>query len=325
MANWLQSLILGIVQGVTEFVPVSSSGHLVLLPYLAGWDAPGLAFDVALHVGTALAVMVYFRRELVRMAIAAVRPSRDPESVLYRRLLGLLILGSIPVAIAGLTLKSVFEEAFTSPLVVSGLLLVTAAILTLGERARTQRVARGEAQAAPRNQSDNTRVWDGDWMGQAQPVTASEALPDVETGFDADDHLGMDLRQMNTRQAVLIGLGQTLALFPGLSRSGATITAGLFAGLTRAAATRFSFLLALPALVGAAIVSLPDLADQSGGFSGGEIIVGVVAAFVSGYLTVSWLVKLVSRESLTIFVRYLIAAAVIGLFGYLMNGPVSSV
>lgn len=325
MATWLQSLILGIVQGITEFVPVSSSGHLVLLPYLAGWEAHGLAFDVALHMGTLLAVIVYFRRDLWGMAAAVLRRGTDPESVLYRRLAGLLVVATIPVALTGLLLKPVFEDAFESPLLVSGFLLLTAVLLTVGERVR----ARRQTAAATSLDSPHTpsRVWQGDWQGEEEEWLAPTApAADVEAGHDPGDPRGLDLRHIRLRHALIVGLGQACALFPGLSRSGTTITAGLLSGLTRPAATRFSFLLSLPALAGAAILSLPDLAEPgTRTASGADIAVGVSASFVAGYITVSWLIKLVAREKLTVFVRYLVAAAVIGLFGYLMNGPLSSV
>ena len=325
MASWLQSLILGIVQGVTEFVPVSSSGHLVLLPYLAGWETHGLAFDVALHMGTLLAVLVYFRKDLWGMLRAVLRRGGDPESVLYRRLAGLLVLGSIPVALTGLLLKPLFEDAFESPLLVSGFLVVTAIVLTVGERVRARRLT--STTAGLDSAHSPSRVWQGDWQGDAEEWLAPTApAADVEAGRDPADPRGLDLGRMRMRHALIVGIGQAFALVPGLSRSGTTITAGLLAGLTRPAATRFSFLLSLPALFGAALVSLPDLSEPGARTaSAGDIAVGVIAAFVAGYVTVSWLIKLVAREKLTVFVRYLLAAAVIGVFGYLMNGPLSSV
>lgn len=323
MPHWLQSLILGIVQGVTEFVPVSSSGHLVLLPYLAGWDEPGLAFDVALHMGTAAAVIVYFRKELLGMAKAVVRPGGDAESALYRRLLVLLAIATVPAALVGVTLKSFFEQTFESPLVVSSFLLVTAIALTAGERFRARRIALAKvrADAAPKPQ----QVWTGDWMGDVSDEVAVDPLAGVDIGRDAADIAASDLRGLGVRHALIVGVSQAFALFPGLSRSGTTITAGLFSGLTRAAATRFSFLLSLPALLGAAVVSLPDLGEQTSVYSGGDLAVGIVAAFVAGYATVAWLIRLVARERLTVFVRYLVAAAAVGFLGYAMNGPVSSV
>lgn len=321
MPQWLQSLILGVVQGITEFVPVSSSGHLVLLPYLAGWESPGLAFDVALHAGTAAAVVVYFRRELLGMALAVFRPGGGPDSVLYRRLLGLIVAGSVPVAIVGLTLEDFFEDVFTSPLAVSGFLLVTAAILTLGERGRTQRVAR-TVEEVPSGGAERSRIWDGDWVGEITVAEPAEEMPDAETGRDPHDPEGKDLTRVGLREAMLVGLAQSLALFPGISRSGATITAGILSGLTRPAAARFSFLLALPALVGAAVVSLPDIGDIRV-YSNGEIAVGVVAAFLAGYASIAWLLRLLARERLTVFRAYLVAVAAIGAFGYVMNGPLT--
>jgi undecaprenyl-diphosphatase len=322
MPQWLQSLILGIVQGITEFVPVSSSGHLVLVPYLAGWESPGLAFDVALHMGTAAAVIVYFRRELVGMGAALLGRGDEAERLLYRRLFGLLVIATIPVAIAGLTLEDFFERVFTSPLVVSAFLLVTAAVLTLGERVRDSRV-RASAPAASGAVADDRRVWQGDWMGEVSDEPG-ESTDDVETGWDPADPAGKDLGRIGLREALVVGLAQSLALFPGMSRSGSTITAGLLVGLSRPAAARFSFLLSLPALLGAAVVSLPEL-DEARVYGTTEIALGVLAAFIAGYVAIAWLIRLLASERLTVFVRYLVAAAVVGALGYLMNGPIGSV
>jgi undecaprenyl-diphosphatase len=309
--QWLQAVVLGVLQGATEFIPVSSSGHLVLVPYLLGWERPGLAFDVALHAGTALAIFIYFRRELLGMAWAVFRGGGTREGRLYRRLALLLAAGSVPVAVAGLLLKDLFEEMFQTPPVAASFLLVTAAVLISGEKVRDRRVRRARERAAA---AASSVVWTGDWVGEG-----GAPPPEVETGHDATDPAGVDLEHVRLRHALLIGTAQILALFPGMSRSGTTITAAVMTGLTREAATRFSFLLALPALVGAGIVSLPDLAEP-GLYSYGEIAAGVAAAFVAGYLAIAYLVRLVSRVGLDIFARYLVAASVIGWAGYLMIG-----
>lgn len=316
---WLQAVVLGLVQGITEFVPVSSSGHLVLLPYLLSWEDPGLAFDVALHLGTALAITVYFRTELVGMALALTGASGTAgarERAMYRRLGVFLVVGSVPVAIVGLTLKETFEDLFATPQVAATFLLVTAGILVLGERVRSRRVAR-VAVADP----GHAAVWQGDWVGAG--VQGPGIAPLAGAGADPGDPAGLDLERITLREAVVIGLGQALALFPGLSRSGTTITAGLLAGLTRQAATRFSFLLGLPAMLGAALISLPDLAEP-GPYSAAQIIAAVLVAFGAGYASIHFLVQLVARAGLNMFVRYLVAAAAIGWFGYVILGPASS-
>jgi undecaprenyl-diphosphatase len=321
--TWIQAIVLGIVQGLTEFIPVSSSGHLVLVPYLLSWERPGLAFDVALHIGTAAAIIVYFRRELFAMVRGLLQGKRAPDGVLYRKLALLLVLGSVPVAVVGLLFHDLFEQAFASPVAASLFLFATAAILVGGERVRDRRVARAAA-AAPALQTESpTRVWTGDWVGGTpRDDGAAELQTHLPTGEDDADPTGKPLNGVGVREALLIGAAQMLALFPGISRSGTTIMAGVVAGLTREAATRFSFLLALPALLGAGILSAGDLAEADV-YTGPEIAMGVFAAFVSGYLAIRFLVALVSSERLTGFAKYVVVAGIIGLAGYLMIGPPS--
>lgn len=319
---WLQAIILGAVQGATEFIPISSSGHLVLVPYLAGWPEPGLAFDVALHMGTAAAVVLYFRAELVAMARGVIEGGATPEGRLYRRLGLLMALGSVPVALVGGLFKDSFERAFASPLAVSGFLFVSAAVLVGGERWRDRRVTRGERLGAAAGPGDARQLWTGDWRG-AQAPAASEPATELPTGEDPDDPAGATLEQLGPRHALIVGLCQVAALLPGVSRSGTTIVAGLGAGLTREAATRFSFLLALPALLGAGMLSLPEL-GQPGPYPGAAIAGGVVAAFVSGYAAIRWLLALVAYERLTGFARWCVFMGVVGLVGYQFLGPPSS-
>jgi undecaprenyl-diphosphatase len=323
MPPWLQAIILGIVQGLTEFIPISSSGHLVIVPYLAGWPDPGLAFNVALHLGTALAVVVFFRRELVAMARGLLRGGRggqDPDGAVYRRLAVFVVLATIPVGLAGVLLEDLVGEAFTNPLVAAAFLLLTAALLTLGEWRRDARINRAAA-ARPAPAAD-TPVWTGSWVGEASQAQAAP-LGVLPMGDDAQDPDGAPLDRVRLRQALLIGLVQMVALLPGVSRSGATITAGMVAGLTREAATRFSFLLSLPALLGAFVVSLPDLAEP-GPYSGAAIAGAVVAAFGAGYAAVRFLVALVARDRLTGFARYCVFVAVVTVIAYQFLGPPSS-
>ncbi len=284
----LQALLLGIVQGVTEFIPVSSSGHLVLVPYFLGIDPPSIAFDVALHGGTFAAVVLYFRTDLTRL-IAAVFGAGDPTLVsYYRRLALLLVLASVPIALVGIALRGVFEAAFDSPTAAAAFLIVTGTLLLLGEAARSRRG--GISGAVAETDDEQTAV-----------------------GHDPGDPEGLTLDAIGARQALVVGFGQCVALFPGISRSGTTIAAGMSAGLTRPAATRFSFLLALPALVGATIVSVPDLVSGAVGFSPIAMVAGVVAAFVSGFLAIRWLLALVARDRLTMFAAYCFGAGLLSL------------
>jgi undecaprenyl-diphosphatase len=276
------------VQGLTEFIPVSSSGHLVLVPYFLGIDPPGIAFDVALHAGTFAAVVLYFRTELRNMLAALVGSGDDGFVNYHRRLALLLLLATIPIAVIGLLLRDVFEAAFHSPTAAAGFLMLTGVLLLLGEAARSRR-------------------------GGIKAAVVDTDPEHIMVGYDPGDHEGLTLDAIGIRQALVIGFGQCIALFPGVSRSGTTIAAGMSAGLTRPAATRFSFLLALPALVGATVVSLPDLTVRGGSFSTPALLAGIAAAFVSGYLAIRWLLALVARDRLTGFAIYCLALGALSL------------
>ncbi|MFU8840782.1 MAG: undecaprenyl-diphosphate phosphatase [Nitriliruptoraceae bacterium] len=282
--EWLQALVLGIVQGLTEFIPVSSSGHLVLVPALAGWERHGLAFDVALHVGTLAALLAYYRRDLVAMlrAVTVAPPSVERDG--YRRLIGLLVLATIPVAIAGLTLEDAVESVFSAPITTAWLLFGTAAVLLGGEWVHRRREAAGTVTP-----------------DDADEVTVAGAAPPLG-----------GLRRLTLRQALTVGLAQCFALLPGLSRSGLTISAGIAAGLSRPAATRFAFLLGLPAIGGAALVQAPALRDI-GTVGTTELVIGVVASAVSGYLAIAFLVRLVARAGVQGFAYYVLPVAVLSL------------
>lgn len=338
-ADWVQALVLGIVQGLTEFIPVSSSGHLVLIPYLLGWEKNSLAFDVMLHVGTMFAVLLFFRGELIAIVKGILRLDTTEQGQIYRRV-GLFILpASVPIGLVGLTLESQVEEVFASPLAAALLLLVTAGLLLGLEAYRSQRVSkvpRGRAVLGTSSQQTSSQqtsglrageaeapAWQGDWRGSGTPAEGSPPDADLPLGIDDSDPAGASLANLTFRQAMVAGLFQCLAVLPGVSRSGSTIAGGVFSGLTREAATRFSFLLVIPALFGATVLSLGDLGE--GGEGAGSIAIGVLAAFLSGYAAIRFLVRLVSRERLNGFAYYCIAASAVGLIGYLMIGPPSSV
>lgn len=266
----LRALVLGIVQGLTEFLPVSSSAHLVLVPHFAGWSRPGLAFDVALHVGTLLAVVWHFRRDLLQVARSLLGLGDDPAE--GRRLLGLLVVGSLPVAAAGLLLESTVERAFGEPIWTAGFLLVTALLLVLGER--TARPA------------------------EEEPPAPRAPIPPAAEG-----------RVVGWGDAVVMGLAQAAALFPGVSRSGSTISAGMMRGVGRQVAARFSFLLSIPAILGAVVVQLPDLAAAD--VPPIEVLVGVVAAFVSGLWAIRFLLRVITTRGLHGFAAYVTVVAVV--------------
>jgi undecaprenyl-diphosphatase len=262
-----QALVLGIVQGLTEYIPVSSSAHLVLVPWALGWEfEPGaaFAFDVLVQMGTLVAVIAYFWKDLVHMLRATFQALVHREAVHdpYVRLALWIVLGTIPAVVAGVALKDIVEAAFGSPMGTSVFLLVTAALLLATER------------------------------------------------------FGKRLRPLESatwKDAVWIGLAQALALFPGLSRSGATISAGLMRGFDRPGAARFSFLLSIPVMIGAGVLTLGDLAALPAAADFViPVLVGFVSAAIVGYASIRWMLGFVIRHSLATFSVY---CALVGLLG----------
>lgn len=260
--GYFAAIVLGAVQGLTEFLPVSSSAHLILARAFFGWDADqmGMAFDVACHVGTLLAVVAYFRRDLLAMAAAApelLRKPLGPEGG-PARMLWLIGLGTVPVVFVGLALASA-EERLRTPAVAAVTLFVVAVLFLVVERLGARR--RDE--------------------GSLTPV-----------------------------EAVGIGIAQSLALVPGVSRSGATITTGMFLGLRREAAARFSFLLGVPAIAAAAVhEGLHLLQAGMTARDAGLFLVGMAVSAVVGYATVKYFLKYLVHHTLAVFAWYRIALA----------------
>ena len=261
----LQALVMGIVQGATEFLPVSSSGHLVLIPWLLNWQLGGIAFHVVVHAGTLLAVLAYFWRDLVALGSAAWRGlvERRPFADPLARQAWLLLLASIPAAIAGLLLEDLVAGVLETPRAVSAFLLVTAALLIISERLGRQD-----------RESHSLGIGDAQW----------------------------------------IGVAQALALLPGISRSGATIAGGLTRGLRRDEAARFSFLLAVPVILGGTILALIELFTTPGSAAqAGPMAVGFLAAAGVGYPAIHLFMTHVRRRPLTGFAVYCLLAGITGL------------
>ncbi len=249
MTSW-QAILLGILQGLTEFLPISSSGHLVIVPYLLGWPDPGLVLDAMLHVGTLVAIIVFFWADLWQLAAAAITSirRRSLANPMARVAWG-LVIGTIPGAIAGVLLEDVFERLFGLPRAAASFLLVTALLLLIAEYAhRSQR-----------------------------PMTALSWL-----------------------DALVIGLGQMLAIVPGLSRSGSTIAAGMLLGFRREEAARFSFLLGVPIMVGTGLYQVVKIATGSSVLSTPlpVVLLGMLSAGLSGYVAIAGLLALVKRHGL---------------------------
>ena len=266
--NLMQAVILGILQGATEFLPVSSSGHLVLVPWLLGWEPPGLVFDAVVHWGTALAVIVYFWREWVEILLAAWRMlvswtrgadvgqrGSDAKDRSGRQgLLWLILVGTVPGVLVGYSLEGFFESMFARPSAAAAFLFVTAALLAAAEqRGRRER----------------------------------------------------DLRDLRLLDALVIGIGQALAIFPGISRSGATIAAGLAQGMKREPAAHFSFLLATPIIVGAGLLKVLDLM-QAGELRShaATLVAGFLVSAVVGFGCVHFLLRYLKSRRLYSFAAY---------------------
>jgi len=251
-----EAIILGIVQGLTEFLPISSSAHLRIVPHLLGWEDPGAAFSAVIQLGTLLAVIIYFRNDIVRLILATLQSlkNRDLMETQDSRLAWAIAAGNIPIVILGLTFKDFIKtEARTLPVIGSSLIIL-ALFLYLSERIATQK---------------------------------------------------NEINDINFKQIQVIGLCQALALIPGCSRSGSTIMGGLFMGLKREDAARFSFLLGLPAILGSGLFELKDLLDMGLGESGMlPVILGTATAFVSGYLSIDWLLRFLKTHGTHVFIIY---------------------
>lgn len=272
--NFFQAIILGIVQGISEFLPISSSAHLVLVPMIFNWKIPAdqiFPFDVLVQLGTLCAVILYFWKDIIRMVKAFIaglrshKPFSEPES----RLAWWIILATVPAGVIGMLLKDVVEAAFGSPIASALFLLATALLLWLTEQ-----------------YSNPKRV----------------------------------LNQVTWIDALIIGLGQALAIFPGVSRSGATISAGMLRGIKREDAGHFSFLMSIPIMAAAGLLGVKDLlaVENLSAFLP-VMAVGFVTAGVVGYISIRWLMKILQTHSMKIFAYYCAFFAVLSLVVYLFS------
>ena len=264
--SYAQALVLGLVQGLTEFLPVSSSGHLILVPRVFGWPDQGLAVDAALHLGTLAALLAFFRDEIFAMFSGA----------LDRRLGVIIVLATIPGAVAGVVFGKYIEANFRSPLLIAGTTAFWGLVMLMADR-------------------------------QAPP-----APPPRRTHPTRHDRPDDPLEHVGWSQGIAVGVAQALALIPGTSRSGITITTGLFAGLDRATAARYAFLLGIPITAGAGMKEALHLI-RAGEHVGdtGPILVAILVSFLSGWFAVWFLVNYLKRHSLLPFVVYRLALAAV--------------
>lgn len=250
----LQAIVLGLVQGLTEFLPISSSGHLLIVPAFAGWDDPGAAFTAVIQLGTMAAVLLYFRRDLLQIVRAWWRELRIPfaRRSTDANLGWFIILGTIPIAIFGFIFRNQIESGARSLYLVGGMLVAFSFVMLAAER----------------------------YSSRQRPI-----------------------EEIDARDGAFIGLWQAFALIPGVSRSGATISAGLFRNFDRTAAARYSFLLSVPAVVLSGLFELKDIGGEgSVGFA--PTAIATLVAFASGYAAIAWLLRYLANHSLAVFVAY---------------------
>ncbi len=260
--TYFEAIFLGVLQGLTEFLPVSSSGHLALAQHLLGVSEIGVAFDLLLHAGTLLSVLIYFRTRLVELTRAAIFWRKEDAG--ERRLIFYLFVATLPIVVAGFTLKDPLEQVKHHPVAVSALLCLTGFILLLPQLLQRK----------------------------------------------AD-------RDHSARSAIITGIGQAFALLPGISRSGSSIAAGMLAGVKPERAAEFSFLLAIPAIVGAIVLKSKDMAELASSTSAGAFAAGAVAAFVTGLFAVYAVLATIRRGKFEYFAYYCMAVGLLGV-GYFL-------
>ncbi|MFG2437473.1 undecaprenyl-diphosphate phosphatase [Streptomyces sp. NPDC048508] len=271
--SWFESLILGLVQGLTEFLPVSSSAHLRLTAAFAGWEDPGAAFTAITQLGTEAAVLIYFRKDVGRILSAWFRSLTDKamRSDHDAQMGWLVIVGSIPIGMLGVTLKDQIEGPFRDLRVTATMLIVVGIVIGVADRLAARDETGGRHRAAKQRKA---------------------------------------LEDLNTKDGLIYGLCQAMALIPGVSRSGATISGGLFMGYTRAAAARYSFLLAMPAVLASGTFELKDAAAE-GHVAWGPTMFATLIAFGVGYAVIAWFMKFISHKSFMPFVWYRIVLGIV--------------
>jgi undecaprenyl-diphosphatase len=321
----LQAIVLGLLQGLTEFLPVSSSGHLQGVPYLLGWDTGSLTFDVLVHTATLIAVVTYFRHDLWYLVTAGLGIG-DHDARARRNawvMIGLLAVGTVPAAFAGIVFADVFEAAFASPRAVAGFLYLTAVLLWAAERIRRRRIEVRPAVAARMERRDAPELDDRPVAEEVADELPPEPADEAELEDLGASDPGRDVDTLRVRDAVAIGTAQALAIFPGISRSGATIAAGMALGMSRTAAARFSFLLAVPIILGATLATLPDIGERPPGtldFGPVEIVAGMLAAGLGGYWAISTLLAVVQRRDLLGFAKYVVVFGTVLLVATFVRG-----
>jgi undecaprenyl-diphosphatase len=255
VVDYLQAIVLGVIQGLTEFLPISSSAHLRILPEVFGWGDPGAAFTAVIQIGTELAVLLFFWRDIWRIASMWLKSLVKAEyrGHLDARMGWFIIFGSVPIVVLGVLFQDTIKSEFRSLWLIGTTLIVGGIVLGVADRVGS---------------TDKT------------------------------------LKQLSLRDALLMGVAQAFALIPGVSRSGATLSMGRFLGYERETATRYAFLLAIPAVIGAGVFELKDVPNGDNLYGWGPTILATVVSFAIGYAAIAWLLRYVSTHSYTPFVVY---------------------
>ncbi|GGQ92576.1 undecaprenyl-diphosphate phosphatase [Streptomyces asoensis] len=271
--SWFESLILGLVQGLTEFLPVSSSAHLRLTAAFSGWKDPGAAFTAITQIGTEAAVLIYFRKDIGRIISAWSRSLFDKtlRKDHDAQMGWLVIVGSIPIGLLGVTLKNQIEGPFRDLRVTATMLVVVGIVIGIADRLAARDESGGKHRAPKQRKT---------------------------------------LENLGVKDGLIFGLCQACALIPGVSRSGATISGGLFMGYKREAAARYSFLLAIPAVLASGVFELKD-AVEGGHVAWGPTMFATVIAFASGYAVIAWFMKFISTKSFMPFVYYRVMLGIV--------------
>lgn len=257
--NVFRAVILGIIQGIAEFLPISSSAHLIIFPYLFGWEESGLAFDVALHVGTMLAVLVIFFKDWWDLFIGSIKDFKNKKKSTDGKMFWYLVVATIPAALAGVLLDDIIEGFIRNQIWIIALALAVMGLL----------------------------IYFGDLWAKKHYKK--------ETNFE----------NISLKQALLIGVSQAFAVIPGFSRSGTTILAGRLMGISKEAITRFTFLLSVPVICGAAILKVGDLAFSK------EVIIGIVSSFAMGIISIKFLLSYIKKHDFSVFAFYRVALALV--------------
>ena len=256
----VQSIILGILQGVGEFLPISSSAHLILIPYLFGWEESSMAFDIALHFGTLLAVLAIYFKDWWNLFIGAINDIKDKRKTTNGKMFWYLVAATIPAAIVGFVLDDIIESFFRGQIWLMALFLALMGIF----------------------------IYAGDYW-------ASKHYKDREVSFE----------DITLKQAFLVGCSQAFAVFPGFSRSGTTILAGRLMGLSKEAITKFTFLLSVPIIAGAAVLKVGELVIST------EVVIGIITSFIVGVISIKFLLSYIKKHDFSVFAIYRVVIAII--------------